>query len=82
MPLTQSERETLAGPSVVGCILGSFLGFLVFGLESEHFGAADLGTVVHAVEAFLIGIALSVVPLGLLPVIIARVRRRGERDDP
>ena len=76
MNLTPSERETLAGPLVVGCVLGAVAGVAVLGLDSEYGSLTRWRMALDVLVAISASIAITVVPLGLLPIAVRRLRER------
>jgi hypothetical protein len=76
MNLSQNERETLIGPAVVGVVVGILFAVCTVAFNSEYVPAASSGwsTISDAMLSFFAGLLLTVVPFGLAPVLIARVR--------
>ncbi|MFG6458500.1 hypothetical protein [Roseateles sp. BYS96W] len=79
--LTSSERETLAGPLVVGCVLGAFVGFASWGFDSEYEQLGHLRMLLNALTAFLVSLVIVNVPFGVLPIAALRRQRRKGSDD-
>ena len=75
MKLTPSEKQTLSGPLVAGFILGTVVGLASLGFDSEYGHLTRWHMAFDALAAFLISVAIAVVPLGLLPIAIQRLRR-------
>lgn len=82
MTLSHSEKQTLIGPLVVGCLLGAFVAYAVFAFASEL--ALQDGqsidkwkTAAEAAFAFLVATASTVGLLGILPIAIHRRRAKG-----
>ena len=80
-----SERESLVGPTVVGCILGAFAAYAVFAFASEYqlqSGGAPttLQTAAEAGLAFIVSVLGTVAFFGLFPVLLARRRSRSNHD--
>lgn len=77
MRLSPSEKQTLVGPLVVGCLLGAFVAFAVFAFASEyelHGAAVPLWqTGVEATLGFLVAATSTVAILGVLPIAIHRL---------
>ena len=82
--LTTDEKQSLLGPTVIGCLLGAFAAYAVFAFASEYQlqGAADANTwttTAEAILAFVASVAGTVGILGLAPLIVGRVRsQRGD----
>lgn len=78
MNFSKSERETLAGPAVVGVVLGIVLAVCAVAVNSEyHAEALSNGAAIG--DTMLIsfgGFFLAFVPFGLVPVLIGRFRLR------
>ena len=83
MSLTRSERQTLTGPAVVGCVLGSVVGFVTLAFDSDYGNLTRWGVALDVVASFSATVAIAMVPLGLLPIAIHRLRglKRGAQDD-
>ena len=85
LKLSASEKQTLIGPLVVGCLLGAFAAYAVFALASEYElqGGVDHAALQSAGEAaitFIACVAGTVGVLGIIPVAIHRQRSRPEGD--
>lgn len=76
MKLTASEKQALAGPIVVGCVLGAFVGLASWGFDSEYNHLDCWRMALNALGAFLASLAIAAVPLGVLPIAIQRLRQR------
>jgi len=74
--MTPTERQTLLGPLVAGCVLGAVVALAVLGFDSEYRQLTPGQMALHAAVAFVASVALTVVPLGLLPVAVKRLRQR------
>ena len=74
--LTASERQTLAGPLVVGCILGAFAALASWGFDSEYSHINGWQMAMNAAGAFAAGLTIATVPLGVFPIVIQRFRQR------
>ena len=74
--LTAPERQTLLGPLVVGCVLGTFVALASWGFDSEYCHINRWHMAMNAAGAFAAALALATVPLGVLPIVIHRFRRR------
>lgn len=74
--LTESERQALIGPLVVGCVLGAFVGLASWGFDGEYSHIDLWRMTLNALGAFAAGLTIATVPLGILPVVINRFRRR------
>lgn len=74
--LTASERQALLGPLVVGCVLGAFVGLASWGFDSEYSHVDRWRMALNAAGAFAAALAIATVPLGILPIVIQRFRRR------
>jgi len=83
MKLTRFERQTLTGPAVVGCVLGSLVGFVTLAFDSDYGNLTRWGVALDVVTSFLATVAIAMVPLWLLPIAIHRLRglKRGGQDD-
>lgn len=84
MTLSPSERQTLIGPLVVGCIFGAFAGYAVFAFASEYTlqngSNSDFWrTALEAAIAFLVAAGVTVGVLGVLPILVGRWRAKGNR---
>lgn len=75
MKLTPSERQTLMGPLVVGCVLGAVVGAASWGFDSEYSHLDAWQMALDALAAFSAFLALVAGPLGILPVVVRRLRR-------
>lgn len=82
--LTADEKQSLVGPTVVGCLLGAFAAYAVFAFTSEYAlsGAAQptfWATVGEASLAFAVCVAGTVGLLGIGPLVVGRFRsQRGD----
>lgn len=74
--LTMSERQALLGPLVVGCVLGSVVGLASWGFDAEYSHIDRWRMALNAAAAFAAALAIATVPLGILPIVIQRLRRR------
>lgn len=76
MKLSQSERDTLTGPTVVGVVVGVFFAVCTVAFNSEYKEQAsyDWSTISKPLLSFFAGFLLTLVPFGLAPVISGRVR--------
>ena len=79
--LTPSEKQTLTGPVTVGCVLGAFVALASWGFDSEYRHIDHWRMALNALIAFSMGLAVSVVPLGLAPIAIQRLRGRNRSID-
>lgn len=83
--LTVEEKQSLLGPTVVGCLLGAFAAYAVFAFASEYqlqSGASrnTWATAGEAILAFAVCTAGTVAVLGCLPVAVGRLRSRRDSD--
>ena len=77
MKITQSERDTLLGPTVIGALVGVFAAFCVVAFDSDYGGTIQIWQMVlRALLGFFGGFLLAFVPFGLLPVLVTRLMRR------
>jgi hypothetical protein len=76
LDLTESERQALVGPVVVGCVLGAFAALASLGFDSEYSHIDRWRMALNALGAFAAALAITTVPPGVLPVVIQRFRRR------
>jgi len=76
LKLTSTERQTLAGPLAVGCGIGVLAGLASWGLESEYTNLGHWRMFVDALGAFLASLAVTTIPLGLLPITVHRLQER------
>jgi hypothetical protein len=76
LKLTSSERQSLVGPLVVGCVIGACVGLVSWGFDSEDVHIDHWRKALNVLIAFLESIAVAVVPLGVLPIAIQRLQRR------
>jgi Sec-independent protein secretion pathway component TatC len=82
MTLSPSEKQTLIGPLVVGCLLGAFVAYAVFAFASEFElqngeSIDKWQTAAEAFFAFLVAAAATVGLLGVLPIVVQRWRAKG-----
>ena len=84
MPVSTSERQTLLGPLVVGCLLGVFVASAVFAFASEYRLQGSGGNwwqiAAEAVFGFIASTLATVGLLGLLPIAIHRLPSKGNSD--
>lgn len=82
MKLSQSERETLIGPAVVGVVLGIFFAVCTVAFNSEYKAAAssDWLTISDSMLSFLAGLLLAFFPFGLAPVLVGRLKSGAESE--
>jgi hypothetical protein len=73
--LTPHEKQALVGPTVVGCLLGMAVGVASLGFDSEYGHATYWQLALDFMVAFLASVAVAVVPLGLLPMAVQRLRQ-------
>lgn len=73
--LSASEKETLAGPLAVGCLLGAIVAIASWGFDGEYRHLESWPLALNALVAFATSVLLVVVPLGILPVVVRRLRR-------
>ena len=76
MKLTSSERQTLVGPCAIGCLLGLVVGLASWAFDSEYNHNGYWQMALNASVAFLASVAVATVPLGILPIVVRRVRLR------
>lgn len=74
--LTASERQAMLGPLVVGLVLGGFVGLASWGFDSEYSHIDGWRMALNAAGAFAAALSIATVPLGILPIVIRRFRRR------
>ncbi len=74
MKLTRSERQTLTGPAVVGCVLGLVVGFVTLAFDSDYGNLTRWGVALDVVASFSATVAIAMVTLGLLPIAVHRLR--------
>lgn len=76
MKFSQSERETLTGPAMVGIVVGIFFAVCTVAFNGEYKPAAssDWSKVSDAMLSFLAGLLLAFLPFGFAPVLIGRLR--------
>jgi uncharacterized membrane protein len=77
--LTVDEKQSLLGPTVIGCLLGAFAAYAVFAFASEYqlqgtTDASAWATAAEAMLAFMACVAGTVGILGLAPVVVGRLR--------
>lgn len=77
MKISQSERETLTGPAVIGVIVGLVCAACLLAFNSEYGSATESGwsTAWEGIQVFFAGFLFAFVPLGAAPVLIARLAR-------
>lgn len=85
MTLSHSEKQTLIGSLVVGCLIGAFLAYAVFAFSSElalqdEQSINKWKTVAEAVFVFLVTTASTVGLLGILPIVLKRRRAKDGGD--
>ena len=83
--LTAEEKQSLLGPTVVGCLLGAFAAYAVFAFASEYQLQASTAptfwaTAAEASLAFVLCVAGTVGLLGFAPLAIGRLRSRRSGD--
>ena len=83
--LTVEEKESLLGPTVVGCLLGTFAAYSVFAFASEYqlqagTAATFWATAGEASLAFAICVAGTVGLFGFAPLAVGRLRSRRNSD--
>ena len=76
LSLTASGKASQLGPLVVGCVLGGFVGLACWGFDSEYSHIDEWRMALNAACAFAAAVAIATVPLGILPIVIQRFRRR------
>ncbi len=80
MKITQSERNTLLGPTVVGILAGAFSAFCVVAFDSDYGGTMQVWQrVLRAVLGFSGGFLVAFGPFGLLPILVARLMQSSRR---
>jgi hypothetical protein len=84
MRLSPSEKQTLLGPLVVGCLLGAFVAYAVTAFASEYrlqgIDPSPWQVAAEAAVGFLVSVGGTVGVLGLLPIAIGRLRSKREGD--
>ena len=82
MRLSISEKQTLIGPLVVGCLFGAFVAFAVFAFASEYKSLVGSWwqTVAEAGLAFLAAMIGTVCLLGVLPIAVQRLRSKDKNN--
>lgn len=84
MRLSPEERQTFLGPLVVGVLVGAFVAYAAFALNSEYrLNGIPIGTVQLIAEStlgFLLAVVSTVSLLGVLPILIHRKRNRPNSD--
>jgi hypothetical protein len=73
--LTPLEKQALVGPIVVGGLLGMVVGITSLGFDSEYGHATSWQLALDFLVSFLESVAGAVVPLGLLPIAVQRLRQ-------
>ena len=86
MNLSTHEKQILAGPLVVGMLLGAFGAYAVFAFASElSLDGTDapnrLRTAVEASVVFLTAVLGTVAVLGVLPIAVRRIRAKKGASD-
>jgi hypothetical protein len=86
MKLSTHEKQILAGPLVVGVLLGAFGAYAVFAFASELLLQSTdapnrLRTAVEASVVFLAAVFGTVVVLGVLPIAVRRMRAKKGASD-
>ena len=86
MNLSTHEKQILAGPLVVGMLLGAFGAYAVFAFASElSLDGTDapnrLRTDVEASVVFLTAVLGTVAVLGVLPIAVRRIRAKKGASD-
>ena len=80
MKLSSTEKQSLLGPMVVGCLVGAFVAYAAIAFNSESKLQGIEISVVQFVGDSLLGFLLSVVStvglLGVLPIVIHRIKRK------
>jgi hypothetical protein len=76
MKSSQSERETLIGPAVVGVVVGILFAICNVAFNSDYKAAPSSGwsTISDTMLSFLVGFLSAFVPFGLAPVLIGRAK--------
>jgi Mg/Co/Ni transporter MgtE len=80
--ITQSERETLAGPVAVGVVLGIFSAACTVGFASEYerISLPDWPIVLDAMLSFFAGVLFAVIPFGAMPVLVSRLNKKARQE--
>jgi hypothetical protein len=86
MKLSSHEKQTLAGPLVVGTLLGAFGAYAVFAFASElSLQGAEapngLRTALEAAVVFVMAVLGTVGVLGVLPIAVRRIRAKTGASD-
>lgn len=81
MKLSTQEKQILAGPVVVGTLLGAFGAYAVFAFASEMSLQATeapnrFQTAIEASVVFLAAVLGTVAVLGVLPIAVRRIRAK------
>ncbi|MBV8657274.1 MAG: hypothetical protein JO142_05545 [Burkholderiales bacterium] len=76
LKLNASERQSLVGPLVIGCLLGAFVALASWGFDSEYSHIDRWRMTLNAVADFVVSVAIAMVPLGILPIAIRRLHQR------
>lgn len=83
MKLSAEERQSLAGPAIVGCLFGLLAAFAAVAFHSEYgtppgVAASWFGLFVSGALAFASVAGGCFVAFGAIPVALERLRSRGE----
>lgn len=83
MKFSGSERETLSGPAVVGAVLGLLCAMGAMGFHSEYGHASQPAwpVALDMIGYFAAGFLVAFLPFGAVPVLVARLKSRKQRDD-
>ena len=76
LKLNASERQTLMGPLVIGCVLGAFVALATWGFDSEYSHTDGWRMALNATGVFAAALGIATVPMGILPIMVQRLRRR------
>lgn len=82
--LTASEKQTLVGPLAVGFLLGAIVAIASWGFDSEYRQLESSRLALNALGAFTASLLLVTVPLGIVPIVVRRLRRQTDSrlDEP